>query len=198
MESEAFVLTSWFDFLLFLSLSSTEHSPNNFLHANLHLGVYFPENSTCNPPRIHTNTPLCPRSLECDFAASPFKREDLFLPSLNLDWPRNLFQSIEWGQSYTVPVLSWNLQKPCLLLLSFLEPAIRISLGFPCGSVVENLPANAGDMGSIPGLGGSHSQGATKPIHHNCWACALEPVLGNRREAAAIRSLCTTTVSSPR
>ena len=28
--------------------------------------------------------------------------------------------------------------------------------GFPGGSVVKNQPANAGDMGSIPGLGGSH------------------------------------------
>ena len=28
--------------------------------------------------------------------------------------------------------------------------------GFPGGTVVESLPANAGDMGSSPGLGGSH------------------------------------------
>ena len=28
--------------------------------------------------------------------------------------------------------------------------------GFPDGSVVKNLPANAGDMGSIPGPGRSH------------------------------------------
>ena len=28
--------------------------------------------------------------------------------------------------------------------------------GFPDGAVVENLPANAGDTGSSPGLGGSH------------------------------------------
>ena len=28
--------------------------------------------------------------------------------------------------------------------------------GFPGGAVVENLPANAGDSGSSPGLGGSH------------------------------------------
>ena len=28
--------------------------------------------------------------------------------------------------------------------------------GFPGGSVVKNSPANAGDMGLIPGLGGSH------------------------------------------
>ena len=28
--------------------------------------------------------------------------------------------------------------------------------GFPCGSVVKNLPANAGDAGSIPDLGKPH------------------------------------------
>ena len=33
---------------------------------------------------------------------------------------------------------------------------IKNSLGFPGGAVVENLPANAGDTGSSPGLGGSH------------------------------------------
>ena len=30
------------------------------------------------------------------------------------------------------------------------------ALGFPGGAVVESLPANAGDAGSSPGLGGSH------------------------------------------
>ena len=30
------------------------------------------------------------------------------------------------------------------------------SRGFPGGAVVENPPANAGDTGSCPGLGGSH------------------------------------------
>ena len=29
-------------------------------------------------------------------------------------------------------------------------------LGFPGGAVVKNLPANAGDTGSSPGLGRSH------------------------------------------
>ena len=32
----------------------------------------------------------------------------------------------------------------------------KISRGFPGGTVVENLPANAGDTGSSPGLGRSH------------------------------------------
>ena len=38
-----------------------------------------------------------------------------------------------------------------------LKPPSKIQdLGFPGGAVVENLPANAGDMGSSPGLGRSH------------------------------------------
>ena len=32
----------------------------------------------------------------------------------------------------------------------------KSALGFPGGAVVENLPANAGDTGSSPGLGRSH------------------------------------------
>ena len=32
----------------------------------------------------------------------------------------------------------------------------NIHWGFPGGAVVENLPANAGDTGSSPGLGRSH------------------------------------------
>ena len=41
--------------------------------------------------------------------------------------------------------------------------------GFPgSGSVVKNLPANAGDTGLICDLGRSHvPQSATKPMHHN-------------------------------
>ena len=33
---------------------------------------------------------------------------------------------------------------------------ICLYMGFPGGAVVENLPANAGDTGSSPGLGRSH------------------------------------------
>ena len=32
----------------------------------------------------------------------------------------------------------------------------KLTWGFPGGTVVKNLPANAGDMGSSPGLGRSH------------------------------------------
>ena len=51
--------------------------------------------------------------------------------------------------------------KPVLLNLGFplASPGglfKKRPLDFPGGSVVKNLPASAGGMGSIPGLGGSH------------------------------------------
>ena len=62
--------------------------------------------------------------------------------------------------------------------------------GFPGGAVVENLPANAGDVGSSPGLGRSHMPWSN-------WA--REPQLLSLR----IWSLCSATeeaatVSGPR
>ena len=41
------------------------------------------------------------------------------------------------------------------MCLGFLISKVRIR-DFPGGTVVKNSPANAGDMGSIPGLGRSH------------------------------------------
>ena len=40
--------------------------------------------------------------------------------------------------------------------------------GFPRGSAVKNLPASAGDMGSIPGLGGSPGGGHGNPLQYSC------------------------------
>ena len=56
-----------------------------------------------------------------------------------------------------------------------------VFMGFPGGPVVKNPPANAGDTGSTPGLGRSHIPRANKPVRHSYWACALEPVLCNKR-----------------
>ena len=69
--------------------------------------------------------------------------------------------------------------------------------GFPGGAVVENLPANAGVMGSSPCLGGSH-------VPRSDWA--REPQLLNlrvgslcsmTREAAMVRGPCTAMKSGP-
>ena len=53
-------------------------------------------------------------------------------------------------------------------------------MGFPGGAVIESPPANAGDTGSSPGLGGSH-------MPWSGWAC--KPQLLSLR----IWSLCSAT-----
>ena len=45
---------------------------------------------------------------------------------------------------------------PAHFKMGFKKLYFRASLGFPGGTVVENLPANAGGTGSSPGLGRSH------------------------------------------
>ena len=47
--------------------------------------------------------------------------------------------------------------------------APKTGAGFPCGSVVKNLPGNAGgtrDKGSVPGLGRSPGVGNGNPLHY--------------------------------
>ena len=41
-------------------------------------------------------------------------------------------------------------------------------MGFPGGSVAKNLPANAGDSGSIPELERSPEVGNGDPLQHSC------------------------------
>ena len=39
---------------------------------------------------------------------------------------------------------------------------------FPGGSLIKNLPANAGDMGSIPESGKSPGEGNSNPLQYSC------------------------------
>ena len=41
-------------------------------------------------------------------------------------------------------------------------------MGFPCGSMVKNLPADAGNVGLIPGLESSPGEGNGNPIQYSC------------------------------
>jgi len=45
-------------------------------------------------------------------------------------------------------------------------PKPRYKWGFPDGSVVKNVPANAGDTGSIPGSGRSPGEGNGNPLQY--------------------------------
>ena len=41
-------------------------------------------------------------------------------------------------------------------------------VGFPGGSVVKNLPAVAGDVGSLPGLGRAPGEGSGNLLQYSC------------------------------
>ena len=75
--------------------------------------------------------------------------------------------------------------------------------GFSGGSVVNNLPANAENTGSILSLRRSHMPRETKPVYHNCWSPITYSLCSETREAAAMRSLYAATreytpLTSPR
>ena len=72
---------------------------------------------------------------------------------------------------YTVRQL--NKQQPLFSWTTFPKLLCRIinylgDLGFSGGSEVKNLPANAGDTGSIHGLGRSPEEGNGTPLQYPC------------------------------
>ena len=68
--------------------------------------------------------------------------------------------------------LLMQLAKKCIIVPpQYLTQNYQISaslVGFPGGSVVKNLPANAGDAGSIPGSGSSPGEGHGNPLQYSC------------------------------
>ena len=52
--------------------------------------------------------------------------------------------------------------------VTLLHLLYEFSKGFPGGLAVKNLPANAGDVGSIPGLGRSPGEGNGNPLQYSC------------------------------
>ena len=51
---------------------------------------------------------------------------------------------------------------------------VSIYMGFSGDSVVKNLPANAGDVGLIPGSGKSPGEGNGNPSQYSCLENAID------------------------
>ena len=69
--------------------------------------------------------------------------------------------------------------------------------GFPGGAVVENLPANAGDTGSSPGLGRSHMPQSNWAREPQLLSLRLWSLCSTTREAAIVRGPRTAMRSGP-
>ena len=70
--------------------------------------------------------------------------------------------------------------------------------GFPGGAVVENLPANAGDPGSSPGLGRSPMPRSNYAREPQLLSLRVWSLCSATREAATVRGLRTVMKSGPR
>ena len=75
---------------------------------------------------------------------------------------------------------------------------VRMIQGFPGGAVVENLPANAGDTGSSPGLGGSHMLRSSWAREPQLLSLCVWSLCSATREATIVRGPRTATKSGPR
>ena len=69
--------------------------------------------------------------------------------------------------------------------------------GFPGGAVVESLPANAGDAGSSPGLGGSHMPRSNWAREPQLLSLRVWSLRSATREAATVRGPRTAMKSGP-
>ena len=74
----------------------------------------------------------------------------------------------------------------------------NLDAGFPGGAVVENLPANAGDTGSSPGLGGSHMTRSNWVREPQLLSLRVWSLCSATREATIVRGPRTAMKSGPR
>ena len=97
-----------------------------------------------------------------------FSRQGLPFPS-----PMHESEKWKWSHSVVSDSLWPHGLQPTRLLSPWDFPGKSTGVGCHCllhpgGSAVKNLPANAGDAGSIPGSGRSYGEGNGNPFQYSC------------------------------
>ena len=106
-------------------------------------------------------------------------------------WERVAMQKKYWTILSCAADTQWSFQRRCRGKKTFCR-------GFPGGAVVESLPANAGDTGSSPGLGGSHMPRSDWAREPQLLSLRIWSLCSPTGEAAAVRSPRTAMKSGPR
>ena len=81
---------------------------------------------------------------------------------------------------YLIYLLHGQLFIECLFWGSYKYSGLPHLVGLPDGSEVKNPPANAADVGLVPGSGRSPGKGNGNPLQHSC--------LGNPMDRGAWRA----------
>ena len=94
-------------------------------------------------------------------------------------------------------------EKNYFILLFTIQTYLLVSLktakgGFPGGAVGENLPANAGDTGSSPGLGRSHMPRSNQAREPQLLSLRFWSVCSATTEAVIVRGPHAAMKSGPR
>ena len=130
-----------------------------------------PECSGGQAHKQHTpGTPTSPPNTACSECLTNKQSRFLFLPV------KSNSSQVKWSLPYFFRALS---EFFCLPAISPPWLSLEISWwafqfpyawapGFPHGSVVENQPDNARNVGSIPGSGRSPREGNGNPLQHSC------------------------------
>ena len=106
---------------------------------------------------------LVERYWKLNFPPSKF---DLILNNLGTaTWYKYL--ELMWNRDHTPPTFLKRKKK------KWDRIRVDFPMGFPCGSAGKESACNAGDLGSIPGLGGSPGEGKGYPLQYLSWKIPL-------------------------
>ena len=104
-------------------------------------------------------------------SSQPVLSESTLSPSIGGGGLHHAFHQL--GLSLSLRASLFTSESDVYLEFFFKNPELNLLLqGFPGGSVVKNVPANAGDtgdMGLITGLGRSPGGGNGNPLQHSYW-----------------------------
>ena len=129
---------------------------------------------------------------------TPHPRQTLFIHQSPHFPPRNSLPNHPYLCSRHSLHLTWGLFALLdLVQLSQFTDDKTEAQGFPGGAVVENLPANAGDTGSSPGLGRSHMPQSNWARDPQLLSLRIWSLCSATREAAIVRGLRTAMKSGP-
>ena len=66
------------------------------------------------------------------------------------------------------------LASSCFLITREFAKSLALPQTWSYGSAIKNLPANAGDLGLIPGLGRSPEEGNDNPLEYSCLGNSMD------------------------